>query len=390
MIDGWYDDAENERWEAHADTGAGEKNHIEPYTDFAEDTGLAAVAGLKALKAARGEDAKGKGSLPALDKQIRDDNDEDNWEEDDEVKVGAGDTVYFQLNSNVPSTLFNYINPEDVNPPIVNGEEVGIDQNIDMPGRGSYELIFHDVMDPALIMKDDIQVTIGGEVLDSQYYTVTKDNLGDECTFEITMDLVALYEADVIDNDDITGSAPIVVTYSATLNEEAEAGSYLNTAWVSYPEDTSSPSIVTVNTYGLNIFKYDQATIDNEDGPTGLEGAVFQLYKKNGAEIIMIEERLVSDANGNITVKGLDAGTYYLKEITPPEGYVCSTEELQIIIPDQVNGDNNIASIRFANSQIPHTGGMGTTMFSIVGGALIATAGVIFVISRKKRAHSAA
>ena len=49
-----------------------------------------------------------------------------------------------------------------------------------------------------------------------------------------------------------------------------------------------------------------------------------------------------------------------------------------------------MVNVNFANSQIPHTGGMGTTMFSIVGGALIATAGVIFVISRKKRARSAA
>ena len=75
--------------------------------------------------------------------------------------------------------------------------------------------------------------------------------------------------------------------------------------------------------------------------------------------------------DGTVSLEGLDAGTYYLQETKAPEGYVCSDKVVTIIIPDQAGTDNMVN-------------------VSIVGGALIATAGVIFVISRKKRAHSAA
>ena len=100
---------------------------------------------------------------------------------------------------------------------------------------------------------------------------------------------------------------------------------------------------------------------------------------------------LTSGDNGYVMQGGLDVGTYYLKEVEAPDGYVCSTVEKEIVIGEGGSQDvENIVNVRFANSLIPHTGGMGTTLFSIVGGALIATAGVIFVISRKKRARNAA
>ena len=86
----------------------------------------------------------------------------------------------------------------------------------------------------------------------------------------------------------------------------------------------------------------------------------------------------------------MDAGTYYLVETEAPTGYVKSDTPLEIVITEDVSGNTHLVNVNFANSLIPHTGGMGTTLFSIVGGALIATAGVIFVISRKKRARNAA
>ena len=93
----------------------------------------------------------------------------------------------------------------------------------------------------------------------------------------------------------------------------------------------------------------------------------------------------MSDDEGLVSFDGLDAGTYYLKETKAPEGYVCSTEVLEIEVPGDNADRDNVIGTRFANSLIPHTGGMGTTIFSIVGGVLIAMAGTVFVISRRKR-----
>lgn len=148
------------------------------------------------------------------------------------------------------------------------------------------------------------------------------------------------------------------------------------------PKDwTTSEDIVYVNTYAIDIFKYDQAE------PTkGLEGAKFELYQKDtGGNVIEASKKtLTSGADGKILVDGLDAGTYYLKETKAPDGYVCSTAELEIVIPEKA-GVNKTVGVSFANSQIPHTGGTGTLMFTIGGIALMGTAGLLLVVSRKKR-----
>ena len=55
-----------------------------------------------------------------------------------------------------------------------------------------------------------------------------------------------------------------------------------------------------------------------------------------------------------MTINGLDEGTYYIKETQAPNGYVCSDQELEITIPDQA-GTDNVVTVNFANTQIPHT-----------------------------------
>ena len=60
-----------------------------------------------------------------------------------------------------------------------------------------------------------------------------------------------------------------------------------------------------------------------------------------------------------------------------------SDSELEVVIPSQA-GTGNVANVQFANSQIPHTGGMGTTMFTVGGAAILAAAGALFVVSRRK------
>ena len=371
LIDGWYDDSNGARWEAHAATEDG--NHIKEFTGFGED-GLATVSGLTALKAAHGIDAQDKTSYPGMDKVIV-----SNGEEVTNDSVAAGDTVNFKLESNVPDDLTNYIIP-DVKDPEVVENEISTLANVPIEDRGEYSMTIHDQMDDALSLNpESIEVKIGDAVLDSQYYTVNTST-ADGCDFEITMDLIALYKAGIITEEDIANATPITVTYTATLSASAVAGSYENTAWVTYPTGESEKPVVTVDTYGITIFKYDSAT------NAGLEGAVFEIYQKDesGAVITDSKVELTSGDDGYATLDGLDSGTYYIKETKAPEGYVCSDQELTVTIPDQA-GTDNIVTVNFANTQIPHTGGMGTTMFTIGGAVIVAAAAVLFVVSRKKR-----
>lgn len=398
LIDGWYDDAENARWAVHpeGDTDSvldESAMHAVEFEEF-DENGLATVTGPKALKAAHGKDPIDKTSYPGLDKQVSDANEPD-WT--DGVNAAAGQDVNFKLTSNVPDDLLNYIIPDVDEPEVV--EPVATNALVPVEDRGHYNLTFHDRMDEELDSNDDFTVFLDSNkngVLDENDkeltylddYTISYNVNHDDgtCDFEIEMDLVDLYEKDAITDEDIENATPIIVIYTATLDEEAPAGTYENTAWVTYESGSSSEVIVTVETYGLNIFKYDQATSSNEGGPTGLAGAEFTLTKDGDKDF---SKTLTSGQDGTVSLEGLDAGTYYLKETKAPEGYVCSDKVVTIKIPDQT-GTDNMVNVKFANSLIPHTGGMGTTLFSIVGGALIATAGVIFVISRKKRAHSAA
>ena len=379
LIDGWYDDSTDNRWAVHVgDSGTVHADEFDSFTD-----GVATVTALTALKAAHGTTFQDKTSYPGLDKQVQD-NDlsgDASWEKDS-VGAEAGETVNFNLTSNVPQDLTNYLKPDPVNPPTTVATRSALNS-------GSYILTFHDVMDSKLTLNpDSVVVMIGNTPLDTGDYTLTTTELEDGCTFEIQLDLAVLYENGKIEDTDIQNATDITVTYSAKLSADVTMGTYPNKAWVTYEGGETEEDIVNVNTYAIDIYKYEQG---NET--KGLSGAVFALYKadENGEFVedadYLVNNSITSGANGHIVIGGLDDGTYYLKETQAPSGYVCSDQELEITI-NEGSTTTEAVSVKFANSLIPHTGGMGTTLFSIVGGALIATAGVVFVISRRRKARA--
>lgn len=301
-----------------------------------------------------------KVSVPGMNKTIV----LDDGTEVDADTAAAGDEVDFKLNSTVPENLKEIIKYEV-------GEEG--DEFADGTAEGEYTLTFHDQMDDAFVNPTGYEVKIGEKVLTEGQYTLRPENLEDGCDFEIDLDLAELYNDDVITDADL-GITPITVTYTATL-AEGTAGEYHNIAWVTFPDSESAKDTVTVETFKIKIFKYDQANPE-----TGLAGAKFTLTDSKGAVIATV----TSGEDGYAVIDGLDAGTYTLTETEAPEGYVKSDTPLTIVIPDNADG-NNVVSVSFANSQIPHTGGTGTLMFTIGGAAIIATAGVLLLVSRKKR-----
>ena len=129
---------------------------------------------------------------------------------------------------------------------------------------------------------------------------------------------------------------------------------------------------------------------------------------------------LTSDADGTFKIAGLDDGTYYLREIQAPNGYNLLEEDVQLVItadtknvqdwagePGQAltalnirvndgelqpgNTETGIVNVTVANNQgatLPETGGMGTTLFYIIGGLLVVGAGILLVVRIRMKAHN--
>ena len=291
-----------------------------------------------------------------------------------------------------------------------------------------YSVIFHDTLSEGITYdKDDeldsVVIKSKGNtynITDSSKYTIDTTDLESQNSFVVNIDVKACAKDAGFD---LNNGATITVTYTAHLNDEAyvnTAGgstSNINKVYLTYsnnPKDESSigktpeSTPVYVYTYQLNNTKHQ----DTEKGPA-LEGACFrlysdeactdqsevQLYQKDGfyypiKDVLGKEAvEMKSAANGTFNVKGLDAGTYYLKEITPPDGYsACKVIPVTIKADhsrnDQVNLEgsnltNDIVNIKAGGITLPSTGGIGTTLFYVVGGGLMVAA-IVLLVTKKR------
>lgn len=291
-----------------------------------------------------------------------------------------------------------------------------------------YSVIFHDTLSDGITYdKDDeldsVVIKSNGStynITDSSKYTIDTTDLESQNSFVVNIDVKACAKDAGFDLND---GATITVTYTAHLNDKAyvnTAGgstSNINKVYLTYsnnPKDESSigktpeSTPVYVYTYQLNNTKHQ----DTEKGPA-LEGACFrlysdeactdqsevQLYQKDGfyypiKDVLGKEAvEMKSAANGTFNVKGLDAGTYYLKEITPPDGYsACKVIPVTIKADhsrnDQVNLEgsnltNDIVNIKAGGITLPSTGGIGTTLFYVVGGGLMVAA-IVLLVTKKR------
>ena len=273
---------------------------------------------------------------------------------------------------------------------------------------GAENYVFHDKMFAGLTYTVVTGITLNGTAVDASNYTVVTTGLTDGCTFEVRFTQAFC--------DTLKANDQIVISYTATLNENAviAGDGNPNTSKVSYGDSSNTKvtpdSQTKTYTWDVDVFKYTM----NGETETALAGATFTLSKNaDGSNpIALVSEgnnvyrvaktgetgtvtEITTDATGKFTIKGLDADTYYLTETAAPAGYNKLAGPVTIVIGENgvvnatteaTQGVNEVKVLNQTGTELPSTGGIGTTIFYVIGAALVI--GAIVVLIAKKRAGS--
>lgn len=286
------------------------------------------------------------------------------------------------------------------------GDTISFQIRIDVR-KGANNYVLHDELSSGLTLKENpitknpihlqADENIKGGLTD-QDYTLTINSTGFDVTFK--PEFLKKHE----DKD-----YSIMVTYNAILNEKAVIGGKGNTneTYLKYGEASESiHSTTTTYTFGIPVLKY------TGDVNNPLAGAKFKLYtnptcnddntalkfKLNGAKYRYDSTNgdyvLTSLENtGHIDIEGLEAGTYYLKEIEAPKGYNLLANAVEIQITQdgkvKVKKDANFEEVtevgveNKSGTVLPSTGGAGTTMIYLIGAVLVLGSGVVLATKRR-------
>ena len=345
-----------------------------------------------------------KSSVPTVEKKVKDTNDStgvtSDWQ--DSADYDIGDSIPFQLKATLADNVSSYT---------------------------TYKVVFHDTLSKGLTYNNDAKVYIDGT--ETNGFTVTATvNADGTTTLTVSCDDVKALGAG--------NSSVITVEYTAKLNENAVLGSAGNPNEV-YLEYSNNPNkseegnnetgetpkdVVIVFTYKTIINK-----VDSENKP--LTGAAFKLEKlikgKDGAADTWttVKEFTVDETTTSFTFSGLDDGQYKLTETKTPVGYntidpiyfvieathgetadVPTLKTLNAYLTDangnkqtemkdgeSVNidlgtvdltaGSITTTVVNKSGSELPSTGGIGTTIFYVLGGVLVLAA-VVLLVTKKR------
>ena len=329
-------------------------------------------------------------NVPGFEKKLKDKNDttDNNFSDwQDVADHDIGDVIPFKLEGTVPADYTEYT---------------------------SYYFAFHDEEESGLtfnsnsikVYVDDAEIKTGFEV---------KTSTTDSCSFEVVF-------SNLKDINAVHAGSKIRVEYTSTLKANAVIGGNgnLNKAQLEYsnnPRDTNSKDKtvwdnVVVFTYQVVVNKYANSVAENNKLP----GAEFTLTKKLNGDTTKVIAAVKSEDGVRFTFKGLDDGEYTLTETVTPEGYntidpitfnVTANHEitwdgtgnrdtlLKSLTGNKVTGEITFAEnakvngslvtdiINKSGTVLPSTGGMGTTVFYVVGGGLMAVA-VVLLVTKKR------
>lgn len=341
-----------------------------------------------------------KSDVPEVQKKVKDINDSTDdamtgWQ--DSADYDIGDSVPFQLKATLADNVTSYT---------------------------TYKVVFHDTLSKGLTYNNDAKVYIGGTKTDG--FTVTS-TVNDDGTTTLTV------SCDDVKALGAGNSSVITVEYTATLNGNAVLGSdgNPNEVYLEYsnnPNKSEEGNNETGNTPEDTVIVFTYKTVINKVNGQGnpLPGAEFTLEKKvlktpadeeKGTEAVYEWKTItvVKNKEGTtFTFSGLDDGNYRLTETVTPAGYnTIAPIEFTVTAEHDVLSDNPALTslsgnattgeltftssttegslsadvVNKAGSVLPSTGGIGTTIFYVLGGILVLVAVVLLVT--KKRMSSA-
>lgn len=332
-----------------------------------------------------------KAQAPEFEKKVV------NGSADKGTSVNVGDKVTFQLTAKVP----------------------------DMASFEEYTFTMHDTLSEGLTFNaESVKVTVGATDVSADHYKLTyPTTAGSEDTFTISFNKDQL--KGLVQHTD---GATIVVEYNATLNKNAlNKDVETNKAYLEYTNDPSGNGTGTKKTpeapvyvydFDLEIAKYDGTNGDTDaDKAKKLSGATFVLYQKDGNEVKyyvrnadtmavtwtdkLKDATLFTTAEGKTTFTGLKEGTYYLKETKAPAGYNSLEKDVEVkitatydettgkLINSSATSTNNKQYVQVqsiankAGAVLPSTGGIGTTIFYVLG-SILALGAAVLLIAKKR------
>lgn len=314
-----------------------------------------------------------KNGKPTIDKKVKEGSD---FGETNDAAIG--DYVEFQLTINVvDGTPVNYVAHDTMS------------AGLTFVNKGAQSL---------KVTRNDAELTSGSD------YEVVTTGLEDKCTFEVK------FKDDVLKTND-----KVVITYWAQINEKAVVGTTGNTnsAILKYGTNgTAHGGQTTTYVWGFDVKKYTKGS-DSSEVP--LAGAKFQVknggnvasfkydnankvYKFEGwdvADAAGLVKVVETPATGEIKFEGLDSGTYTLEEVEAPKGYNKLDSAITFTIKGvadpnkgQVSygtdgGTGIIKVLNNAGTTLPTTGGIGTTIFYLIGGGLMVAAAVLLIAKKR-------
>lgn len=289
------------------------------------------------------------------------------------------------------------------------GDTVNFEITITVKDGDPKDYVLHDKLSGLTFDPDSLKVTIGTKTLTAGTdYTLDKKPV-DEDSFDVKFTDGTLKPNDVV-----------VVTYSATVAADATIAGAGNTnkAKLDYSGKHSTDEKTTTYVWKLNVHKY---TLNSTNTEEALSGAKFVLYRKNGdtkeyAKLTggkidgWVTDKssattLETSGTGDISIEGLNVGIYYLEETEAPVGYNKLAKPIEVKITATTTDATGVSEtveyknqndstytpatnaivkvLNEAGTQLPSTGGIGTTIFYVIGGGLMAVAAVLLVTKKR-------
>lgn len=328
-----------------------------------------------------------KKQVPESFKKVKDKNDTTGTTTDwqDSADGDIGDKVPFQLTGTVASDYKEY--------------------------KAAYQLVFHDTLSAGLTFdKNSVKVYTNDSTdpISADQYTVTYPAT-DGHTFDVTIKNVKALDGTV---------TKIRVEYEATLNEHAVIGSKGNPNTM-HMEFSNNPNSSQGGEKGetpedkVIVFTYKAIVNKKDSSNNPLTGAEFTLYKKVNGKYEPVTKVLGTENEGTtFTFTGLDDGEYKLEETKTPEGYntmapiefkieathdeLKDDPKLNTLTGNKLSGEvlftTNTAEgtletdvINYKGSELPETGGMGTTVLYAAGTLMILAAAAFLVMKKKAK-----